>query len=528
MSEPLLPARLATESAAAGSMTAAKSDRLAMALLLIAMISGIGLVIPMLTAGPLVLDEYGTYWIAGDGPLTLWQRSLDYENIPPLAPALNRIFMNTFGESEWSFRLSSAVWFPLAILVSYFFGKEFRDPTFGGLCALVTAWNPVALGEIRIARCYSLTLLLSVVCCWAAVRWIRRPYHPYWALLWVLTSIAVVWTHYLNAAVVLATLVGICWRIPTRSIRGFVFLLIGILVFGLCFSPLYTAILRMAEWGKYFGFQAESRFFETVSSIWWMGLPVGLLVRYACQRCWPNVGENESRRISRVAWILLLGWGLAPTIAAVVLGHGELASLANPRYRTGFQVAAGCALVAILTNGLSAKASVTVIISAVIASWSVADHAPWRPKRLGTRQSNQWKEMALHVEKNGQPGEPIFVQSGLGEAFLLSALYEDLVLHDYVACRLGRMYLKTEHPRYGLPFRYDLNDSMLRFYIKLVSSIRETPHQSLWVAAATDTDLNEMSTLVFLDLVEQHGFKVVDRMENHDTMLVHFKFRKED
>jgi hypothetical protein len=136
--------------------------------------------------------------------------------------------------------------------------------------------------------------------------------------------------------------------------------------------------------------------------------------------------------------------------------------------------------------------------------------------------------MALHVEKNGQPGEPIFVQSGLGEAFLLPVLYEDLVLHDYVACRLGRMYLKTEHPRYGLPFRYDLSDAMLRFYAQLVNSIKETPHQSLWVAAATDTDLNELSTRVFLDFVQQQGFMAVNRTESHDTMLVHFKLRKED
>jgi 4-amino-4-deoxy-L-arabinose transferase-like glycosyltransferase len=458
----------------------------------------------------------------------LWQRSLNYENIPPLAPALDRLVMNLFGESEWSFRLSAAACFPLAILASYFFGKEFRDPTFGGLCALVTAWNPLALGEIRIARCYSLTLLLSVLCFWMAVRWIRRPYDHYWAFLWALTSVAVIWTHYLNAAVVGATLVGIVWRVPTRSVRGFVFLVIGVLAIVLSVSPLFPALMRMADWGKHFGFQTESSFFETVSEMWWLGLPVGLIVRYASQRLHPQSSEIESRRISRVAWVLLLGWGLAPTLAALVLGHGELASLANPRYRTGFQIVAGCGLVAILANGLSPRTSVVVIISALIASWSVTDHMPWSPKRLSTRQSSQWKEMALYVEEHGQPGEPIFVQSGLGEGFLLPALYEDLVLHDYVACRLGRMYIKTEHPRYGLPFRFDLNDAMLRYYVELVSSIKETPHQSLWIAAATDTDLNQMSGDFFLDLTQKLGFAVVDRKETQDAVLIHLKFRKEN
>ena len=254
-----------------------RSQRAGRILLALAMVSGFALMIPTLTAGPLVLDEYGTYWIAGDGPLTLWQRSLDYENIPPLSPWLHRVFMDVLGESEWSFRLPSVIWFLLAIVFSYLLGRELRGPLPGGLCAIVTAWHPTALGEIRLARCYSLTLLLSAICFWAAVKWMKRPYDYRWTALWAILSLALVWTHYLNSAVVLATLLVLGWRMYVRSVRGCVFLCVACLFLALCCCPLFAPCMRMASWGKYFGFQTESPILETVSAMWWIGLPVGWL-----------------------------------------------------------------------------------------------------------------------------------------------------------------------------------------------------------------------------------------------------------
>ena len=95
-------------------------------LLLISILSGIGLSVPCLTAGPLAMDEYGTYWIASDGPLTMWERSLNYENIPPLAPWLHRVILNVLGESELTFRVPTTLCYVLAIYVSYLLGRSSR------------------------------------------------------------------------------------------------------------------------------------------------------------------------------------------------------------------------------------------------------------------------------------------------------------------------------------------------------------------------------------------------------------------
>lgn len=505
-----------------------RSQRAGRILLALAMVSGFALMIPTLTAGPLVLDEYGTYWIVGEGPLTLWQRSLDYENIPPLSPWLHRVFMDVLGESEWSFRLPSVIWFLLAIVFSYLLGRELRGPLPGGLCAIVTAWHPTALGEIRLARCYSLTLLLSAICFWAAVKWMKRPYDYRWTALWAILSLALVWTHYLNSAVVLATLLVLGWRMYVRSVRGCVFLCVACLFLALCCCPLFAPCMRMASWGKYFGFQTESPILETVSAMWWIGLPVGWLAGKAAEHFRPSRSETDTRKASRFGFIILLLWGLAPTVGAVIVCRGEYASLANPRYRLGFDVAAGCLLVTWLTNRLGTRASIVAVVAALVASWSVADRLPWQPKRLNTQRSFQWKELALHVQQHGTAGEPLFVQSGLGEAFLIPALHEDQVILDYAACRLGRFYLKTEHPRYGLPYLWRVNPAMKLYYEDLLVRNDGAFHKSLWVASATDTDLNQASYMGFERLLLAIGYESVEVIRLPDAILIHYKRKLEE
>ena len=69
----------------------APNDRAHLLILLLALISGACLMLPMLNNVPLAMDDYGTYWIISDSnPLTLMERSLKYENIPPLSPLVRR------------------------------------------------------------------------------------------------------------------------------------------------------------------------------------------------------------------------------------------------------------------------------------------------------------------------------------------------------------------------------------------------------------------------------------------------------
>lgn len=503
-----------------------REQRIGRTLLLLALCSGLGLMWSALAAGPLVLDECGTYWLAGRGqPLTIWERSLNYENIPPLAPLMHRAFLDILGKSEFALRLPSVVCFLLTILVSYWLGRDLVGPIVGGLTALTVAWHPNALGEVRIARCYSLTLLLSALLFWLTLQWCSNAHQRRFAISWSLVAAALLWTHYLNLAVVMACLAVLAWELRTETMTDRLVLLLSVIAVAASGMPLLAPLLRMSIWGESFGFQDETPLTELITPLWWLGFPVAWLMAWLLDRCWFHRGGSRTIRIPRQYLRLLMFWGWLPILGAAVVCHGTLASLANPRYRIGFEVAAACLLVVAVCRRRTPAAGSIAVTLALLLAWAVAERYPWVPKRLNTRQSHQWKALALHVQHNGSAAEPLFVQSGLGEGFLLTDLFDDPVLMDFAACRMGRFYLPHEHPRYALPFFWQPGTPVFNFFVGLLDSIRTSAVPSLWIAAATDTDLNLESLQGFQRLLKSHGFEPVETVTHPDCVLLHYRAR---
>lgn len=490
-----------------------------MALVAFALLSGVGLMIPTVFAGPLVLDEYGTYWLVGpENPGTLWQRSLDYENIPPLSPYLQRLLCQTFGTSELSLRLLSMLSYWLAIVAVYLLGRDLLGRMQGGLAAVVLAWHPEALGEIRIARCYGLTMVLSTLAFWVTVRWSRKPVSP-WILPWVALNAALAWTHYLNAGLIVAQSVWLLWSLRRSSLHAWTLCAIG---FGTVIAstiPLMGPIFRIAAWGESFNFQPEAPVWEVIIPLWWLGLPTAWLIgRWLMSR-----SHRPALVVPNLSTIvLLLAWGLLPALLAAVLARGDLSSLSNPRYRIGFVAASACLLVACLSHRRTPAVATVSILLALTLGWCTAPRWPWEMKRLGNPRAVEWREMAFDIEEHGVPGEPIFVQGGLGEGFMVPTMYDDLVFQDYVACRMGRFYLKTEHPRYGLPFLWGQSRDLVEFYETLVREHAKSPHPTVWVASATDTDLNRSSFAGIHGILLRMGYRELDRKERPNTVLVHY------
>ncbi len=498
------------------------SGRFSSIVLSLALVSCIGLMLPFLFGGPVVLDEYGTYWIAGDGPLSLWERGLNYENIPPLAPAVNRLFFQVFGESEFVFRLPSALCYVISVVLIWRLGREIRDAEFGALLALVLAWHPVLLDEVRIARCYGLTLLLSIVVLHSTLMWLRLRESIRLPILWAISCSLLLWTHYLNAILVIATALLLAWYLFRDSFRGKYHLLGAWIFIAATAYPLWPSLVRMSVWGEYFGFQTESRLTETVSSFWWAGLPAAILVSFFLARRF-NDSAGPGARLKRVRVVLIV-CGVLPVLGAAIFCRGDFASLANPRYRTCIEASGICFWVLLVTRNRRPVHGLVIVCAGMIAAWGCSSHLPWHPKRLNSPQSFQWKEMAQYVQANGRPGQPIFVQSGLGEAALLREFFGDSVLQDYVACRLGRFYLKTDHPRIGLPFVWNLNAAMNQWYRDRLRETSESPAGSFWLAVATDTDVNQSSGQYFEGMAKSAGFTAAETLELSKAKLILFQF----
>ncbi|HUQ71863.1 MAG TPA: glycosyltransferase family 39 protein, partial [Planctomycetaceae bacterium] len=418
-------------------------------LLAFALLSGVGLMVPTMFAGPLVLDEYGTYWLVDvESPGTLLQRSLDYENIPPLTPYLQRQLCRLFGTSEFSLRLLSMLSYWLAIGAVYLLARDLLGRVEGGLAANVLAWHPEALGEIRIARCYGLTMVLSTLAFWITVRWSRKPL-SLWVIPWALVNVALIWTHYLNVSLIVAQGVWLLWSFRRGSLHVWTLCAIGFGAVVAATIPLLAPIFRIAVWGDSFNFQPEAPIWDVIVPMWWLGLPVAWLAgRWLMSRSHrPLLAIPNGSTM-----FLLFAWGLLPAILAAVVCQGDLSSLSNPRYRIGFVAPSACLLVACLVYRRTATVATASVLVALSLAWLMSPRWPWEMKRLGNPRAVEWQQMALDVEARGQAGEPLFVQGGLGEGFMVPSMFDDLLFQDYVACRMGRFYLKTDHPRYGLPF----------------------------------------------------------------------------
>lgn len=460
---------------------------------------------PLWRAGPLALDEHGSYWLVdSELPSSASQRSLDYAAIPPLSAWLEQAFLYAFGSSEFVFRLPSALCYLAAIGVAWLASAHLMDRFTGGLAALLLAWHP-DVDEVRIARCYGLLMLLSALLIWCTVLWRRDPRSRYWPLVWAIVAAGCLWTHY-----VALPLIGMAWltvfvkpdETNVPSIRLPAVMTGGLLTALLC-VPLAPAILRLREWSPFLNYMPDGQpWWRTLGPLWWAGAPAGLLVA-GLARSRRHTGPIPWRRV-----LLPALWTLVPLACLVLLARGDMSSLANPRYRIPYAAAGACFLAAGL-RALNPRPLATTLAAlvAIGATWGFSETNPWQLRRLGAPADVEWHNAAQFIQMLGRPGEPVFVQSGLVESYLVPAMYNDPLFLEYVGCRISRFYLQAHHPRVGLPYFYETPPELAQALKQNMSPETDVP-LAFWVAAATDTDLNQASLAGIERLAGSAGFRL--------------------
>ena len=147
---------------------------------------------------------------------------------------------------------------------------------------------------------------------------------------------------------------------------------------------------------------------------------------------------------------------------------------------------------------------------------------------FGSVAAREWRKIARIVREKGIEGEPLFVQSGLGEGFLIPRDYRDPLMHDYTASRLGRFYLKRPHPRYALPFLWGKSAGMVQFFEDRLRELRSSDQPTFWVAAATDTDLNVQSLDGFQRIVRKLGARELDNEVFRHSRLIRYTLAPAD
>ena len=489
----------------------AQSNRFGRILLSLACLTSLLLMVPMWTAGPLVLDEHGSYWmIDSDLPGTTLERSLNYTAIPPLSGWLQEAFLAVLGKTETAFRLPSAVCHFLAVIVTYLAGSSLRDRSLGGLAALLLAWHPEAVDEVRIARCYGLVLLMASLVVWCTVRWVRFPPQRRWPLAWTVAAAGLMWTHYTSALLVIlaAGWIGICSLRTRRPMTHVTRWVLSMLALALICVPLIPSVLRLREWGPFLNYMsADQPLWNFVGAVWWLGLPSGWLVaRLTGRRSIHQIKQQKTKTAeNRSSWMVLTVCSLLPLLIIAALASGELSSLANPRYRVAYVPAGACLIAVLLTTKVDLRGALLGTMVVIAASWFMAPLWPWELGRLGSATDAEWHDANLFLAAHSSEEEPIYVQSGLAESHLVPAFPNDRLFLEYVACRVSRFYVEAFHPRFGLPFQWDgPGHVQAEFRSHLLS--RAKAGDTFWIVAATDTDLNQNSFVGLQRLATESGF----------------------
>ncbi len=512
----------------------AKHFQLDAALLVLALALGVILNWRSFFVDCLAIDEHVSFWIADrSGPSNLLDRSFNYSATPPLFFLLQSASLTAFGDREWALRLPAAASFLGAIVAVWWVGRSQFRPLCGGLAALLMATQPAAQDYAVVGRPYSLGMLLGVLAMLATSRLGEQPSSRRRWIAWILVNLALVQTHYLFAVLWVAELLWLAWPAAGRpfSFRRVVGAGAILLALAVSVSP---GLLRVWDHRLYLNWTTGS---TSIGDLWALALPVhhdwleyppwwGLL---ATPVLWLLVAHRPSpKNWFEPAWWksagLLFGrmviWFVFPVGGLWLLGRYWFHSLAAARYLVIYVPASVLILAALLSSLRGTVAPILACI-AIGIGWQVRPmrgrpiqnlsvqlhHAQTLPNAVDTA----WKGSSRYVDLSEIAGRTtpltpsatpvqvrlVLVSSGLTEMSLVPGYLNDAVFHDYVSCRLGRMYLVGGYKRLSLPLFW--TDEARRFFRQAILRAAEqskspitnrtpTPPEIVLVVA-TDTDL---------------------------------------
>jgi hypothetical protein len=131
----------------------------------------------------------------------------------PMNPPLYYVLLHYWTELPWavsmlsSTRLMSAVWALVATVVIYALWLRREVPRFQSMFLALWVLSPCLLLHARMARSYSMQLALALLAIYTALQWTEQPRDWKRLLGYAVSSVALLYTHYLSG---LAVAAGVC------------------------------------------------------------------------------------------------------------------------------------------------------------------------------------------------------------------------------------------------------------------------------------------------------------------------------
>jgi uncharacterized membrane protein len=176
------------------------------------------------------LDEFGTLWTVEAGLRETWHRAIAFHGQTPFYYLLAWMPVHALGESEASLRLLSLISICAATLVIWRIGVLAHGSR-AGLFGAAMFWLCVpAVSNSANARPYALAMLTAAIAILGFVRAsIRGDFLG--RALWIIGTVTLIWTHFVEALLVVGLGVGYCcWPALRTKYRPRAFITDGLVI----------------------------------------------------------------------------------------------------------------------------------------------------------------------------------------------------------------------------------------------------------------------------------------------------------
>jgi len=345
------------------------------------------------------------------------------ETHPPLYHALLHFWVSFAGQSLFALRFFSVLPGVLLLAVLFVLGRRILGAPGGLLASGLCAISSFAVYYSQETRMYAWVACFCALAMYADARWQRSRGERWWAALFVVATLAAVFTHYYAFFVLLAQ--NLCRFVQRReNPRIWSAWLRGQLLIALTYLPWALAQIEFigakasARWDAlgsggvdavWAGTLSAFGVGQTVSPLGrWLGIlllvPLAIGVRSAMQRSrWEKV---------------LVYWLFVPLLGAWLLG--PLMPFFSPRYL----IVVLAAYLLLLARGLRASArplAIFWLLLALIANWRSLHNYFYDP----VYAKGGYGDLMAYMDSHRRPGDGLLLQNGAQ-----APLYDYYGLHE--------------------------------------------------------------------------------------------------
>ena len=226
-------------------------------------------------------------FVGAPGPARIWT-GLDSTVHPPLYFIILRLWVDAFGDADFSIRCMSSLFCMLGVILLFIIIRSISGTWAGLLGATMMTFSPVQLDFSQQARPYTFAAFLCLIVLALVVRIEQKGPSPVRSILLFLATLAAAMTHYFALGPIAGCCVYAACRLEGKSRRRvFAAMSLGLLVFALAWGPIFWSTRGIiGPWTKT---EFKSAFHLHPLAYYVLNLPQRLTFGSATDIGWPTM-----------------------------------------------------------------------------------------------------------------------------------------------------------------------------------------------------------------------------------------------